>query len=251
MAALKKSGEEEWKKRSIISGANEELGDGSSSKPGIVKLHKEQLQQQLNIGMPKSTFNYQSKLNTSEPTAITKRTILAPLNDNNMFDECNLKQLRAKTQSNESIDSLEMLVNNNMDKKNTNSKRTPFKNPSESNKNFSSTSKVSKLTRIHSTGSDTDSMFLRNSNMLNKNLTNNNYYERVELFSTDSEMDSFFKENESIVNRAYKYNNDNMSSSTSPNKTDNTIENIDDDEFDRIVSEAQRYLNFNFSILKK
>ena len=88
-------------------------------------------------------------------------------------------------------------------------------------------------------------MFVRNSNMLNKNQNNSNYNERVELFSTDSEMDSFFKENESIVNRAYKYNNDYMSSSSSPNKTDdNTIENIDDDEFDRIVSEAQRYFNF-------
>jgi hypothetical protein len=75
--------------------------------------------------------------------------------------------------------------------------------------------------------------------MLNKNQNNNNYNE---LFSTDSEMDSFFRENESIVNKAYKLNNDNLSSSTSPNKTDdNTIDNIDDDEFDRIVSEAQRY----------
>ncbi len=84
-------------------------------------------------------------------------------------------------------------------------------------------------------------MFVRNSNMLNKNQNNSNYNERVELFSTDSEMDSFFKENESIVNRAYNY----MSSSSSPNKTDdNTIENVDDDEFDRIVSEAQRYFNF-------
>ncbi len=97
-------------------------------------------------------------------------------------------------------------------------------------------------------------MFVRNSNMLsggkNKstNGNNNNSNERVELFSTDSEMDSFFKENETIVNMNSKYNNsnDNMSSSTSPNKTDdNTMnENVDDDEFDRIVSEAQRLAFF-------
>jgi hypothetical protein len=140
MAALKKSGEEEWKKRSLISGANEELGDVPSSKPGIVKFHKEQLQQQLQLGTPKSTFNYQSKLNTSEPLANAKRTILAPLTDNNVKDESKLKPSRVKTHSDESIDSLEMLVNNNIDK-NLHTKRTTLINPSDLNKNFGKLSK--------------------------------------------------------------------------------------------------------------
>jgi hypothetical protein len=105
-----------------------------------------------------------------------------------------------------------------------------------------------KVTRINSAGSDTDSMLARNAITLGKKPSVNRHtmasVEKVELFSTDSEMDSFFKENETIVNKNSKYNNDLFSSSTSPNKTDeNTMnEDLDDDEFDRIVSEAQRYI---------
>jgi hypothetical protein len=100
--------------------------------------------------------------------------------------------------------------------------------------------------RMNSAGSDTDSMLAKNTKVLAKNNNNtsknNHNHDVVELFSTDSEMDSFFKENELIVN------NNGSSSNSSPNKTDesNTMnEDLDDDEFDRIVSEAQRYL-YNF-----
>ena len=103
-----------------------------------------------------------------------------------------------------------------------------------------------KVTRINSAGSDTDSVLARNVVMIGKKASNRhtiNATEKVELFSTDSEMDSFFKENETIVNKNSKYNNDFFSSSTSPNKTDdNTMnEDLEDSEFDRIVSEAQRF----------
>lgn len=59
-------------------------------------------------------------------------------------------------------------------------------------------------------------------------------------------MDSFFKENESIVNNMNINTNIFSSSNSSPNnKTDNDNntmnEDLEDDEFDRIVSEAQRY----------
>ena len=110
--------------------------------------------------------------------------------------------------------------------------KTPNAKPAKAN---------SKLTRMNSAGSDTDTIFNKNSNMIKKNAGYAN--DRVELFSTDSEMDSFFKENETIVNKNSKYNNNDLfSSSTSPNKTDeNTMnEDLEDDEFDRIVSEAQR-----------
>ena len=91
-------------------------------------------------------------------------------------------------------------------------------------------------------------MLVRNAITIGKKPSTNRHtlgsVEKVELFSTDSEMDSFFKENETIVNKNSKYNNDLFSSSTSPNKTDeNTMnEDLDDDEFDRIVSEAQRFV---------
>ena len=103
-----------------------------------------------------------------------------------------------------------------------------------------------KVTRINSAGSDTDSVLARNVVMIGKKASNRhtiNATEKVELFSTDSEMDSFFKENETIVNKNSKNNNDFFSSSTSPNKTDdNTMnEDLEDSEFDRIVSEAQRF----------
>ena len=62
----------------------------------------------------------------------------------------------------------------------------------------------------------------------------------VELFSTDSEMDSFFKENELIVNNATYIFSSNSSPKTDDSNTVN--EDFDDDEFDRIVSEAQRWV---------
>ena len=85
--------------------------------------------------------------------------------------------------------------------------------------------------RMNSAGSDTDTMYTRNAATIGKT-------DRVELFSTDSEMDSFFRDNESIVNK----NNEVLSSSdASANRTDeNQTLNEDDDEFNRIVSEAQR-----------
>jgi hypothetical protein len=99
---------------------------------------------------------------------------------------------------------------------------------------------------MNSAGSDTDSMLAKNTKVLAKSTAKSSTANAqrttdvVELFSTDSEMDSFFKENELIVNNS---NNNGSSSNSSPNKTDdsNTMnEDFDDDEFDRIVSEAQR-----------
>jgi hypothetical protein len=97
--------------------------------------------------------------------------------------------------------------------------------------------------RMNSAGSDTDSMLAKNTRVLSKSgskqQSSAKSADMVELFSTDSEMDSFFKENELIVNN----NGAGSSLNSSPNKTDesNTMnEDFDDDEFDRIVSEAQR-----------
>ena len=71
----------------------------------------------------------------------------------------------------------------------------------------------------------------------------------VEFLSTDSEMDSFFKENESIVQQAsgskkMVSHSDQMFSSSGGSQTksnENSMnEDLDDSEFDQIVSEAQR-----------
>lgn len=114
----------------------------------------------------------------------------------------------------------------------------------------------------HSASSDTDTMFTRNANVIaaaEKSLSNMLQRtgagagagsggavknEKVELFSTDSEMDSFFKENETILNSNLLSSS---STTTARDKTDeNTMnEDLDDVEFDRIVSEANRYsINF-------
>jgi hypothetical protein len=124
-----------------------------------------------------------------------------------------------------------------------------------------------KINRLHSAGSDTDTIFTKNAYTLAKLKQQHNVdveddeaenaamsapgNERVELFSTDSEMDSFFKENESLVKVNNSNINNEQSTSDSPNKTDeNTMnEDFEDDEFDRIVSEAQRLALFPFTSL--
>ena len=85
----------------------------------------------------------------------------------------------------------------------------------------------SKSRLISKDGSDSDSMFGRNANLLDKN-------EKNEMFSTDSEMDLFFKENENN----YKYNDLFTSSCGSQCKTDENL-NDDLDDFDKIKIESQ------------
>ena len=96
MAALKRNGEEDWKKKNQTSIL---LNEDDPNKVSIVKLQKEQLKQQLQMTTPKL---YQSKINTSD-----RRNILAPLNDNNLLVEDDLSNINKLSASNESLENIE------------------------------------------------------------------------------------------------------------------------------------------------
>lgn len=280
LAALKKSGEEEWKKRAVnSSNPSNELTSALtasnsmnnelihfSAKNNLVKQHKEQLQQQLQIKTPKPQFLPNNQISEMLSSSSGKsRNILATLNDNRTAhgtDEESDKNRMKMTQSTESIDSLDVLMQANA-AVNQREKKTPVQkrvvlNPSILNSVESALSKgpkQSKMVRMHSAGSDTDTVFTRNAMMIQGNTSKKPYLQHpqqqqqrvgksggeiVELFSTDSEIDSFFKENENLLNKFTT-----TSSSTSPNnnnnnKTTDENEEIEDEEFNRIASDAHR-----------
>jgi hypothetical protein len=248
LAALKKNGEEDWKKRNNDNTSN---ANDTEKRINIVKQQKEQLQHQLHMAVPKPLIG--SGLTSSQfkhqgPISVHLQ------NDQFNIDkefETNANKLSSRSFSNESLDNLTEANSQNQQR----SKQVPIGkrvifSPSD---NINRNKPVKPITRMNSAGSDTDSMFARNQAMVNNNkksssqrhTTSHVETNRVELFSTDSEMDSFFKENETIVNKNKSYNNNNtdlLSSSTSPKTDEMTInEDLEDDqEFDRIVSEAQR-----------
>ncbi|CAF0713391.1 unnamed protein product [Brachionus calyciflorus] len=223
MAALKKNNGEDWRKRST-SASNEEK---SSTTSNLVKQQKEQIKQQLD------QINLSSKSKSN-----IKRNVLIPFlnemkasqkhenisDDNEDFNNNNIKKNRI-SQSNESLDKLmnhnQNILNEKPPRKIENKRPSPVKQ--------------SKLTRIQSGGSDTDSMLARNTSIITKPNLNKYKPEKIELFSTDSEMDSFFKDDILLNNNAF-------SSHSSGTKTDdNTMnEDFDEDEFDQIVSDAKR-----------
>ncbi|RMZ97311.1 hypothetical protein BpHYR1_019155 [Brachionus plicatilis] len=218
MAALRKNGEEDWRKRSTSTSNEEKPISGSN----LVRQQKEQLKQQLN------QINIASRSNSN-----IKRNVLVPflneikatqkhenLSDDN--EELNIKKNKI-SQSNESLDIIVSHNQNILDKP-----------PIKIQEKRPSPIKQSKLSRIHSAGSDTDSILTRNTMAISKNNVNKYKPEKVEIFSTDSEMDSFFKDD--ILNKNL------LSSNSSGNKTDdNTMnEEFDEEEFDQIVSDAKR-----------
>jgi hypothetical protein len=232
----------------------------------MVKQQKEQLQQQLQIKTPKPQFlpnnNQTSELSSS--SSGKARNILATLSDNRAQHEEESDKHRMKmSQSTESIDSLDVLMQANV-AVNQREKKTPVQkrvvlNPSILNSVESALSKgpkQSKMVRMHSAGSDTDTVFTRNAMMIQANTSKKPNFQQqhqqqqshqrvgksggeiVELFSTDSEIDSFFKENENLLNKFTT-----TSSSTSPNnnnKTTDENEEIGEEEFNRIASDAHR-----------
>lgn len=244
LAALKKNGEEDWKKRNTDNTPN---SNDTEKRINIVKQQKEQLQNQLHMAVPKPLFGTGS---TSSQFKQQGPFSLQLQNDQFNIDkefETNSNKLQNHSYSNESLDNLTETYSQNQQQR---SKQVPIGkriifNPSDV---INRTKPAKPVTRMNSAGSDTDSMFVRNQAMVNNNKKSNSQRHttshvetnRVELFSTDSEMDSFFKENETIVNKN-KYNND-LLSSNSPKTDEMTInEDLEDDqEFDRIVSEAQR-----------
>lgn len=222
MAALKKSGEEDWRKRILTSNEDSTeippaanvtpaINIPNTTRSSIIKMHQENLKQQfINANKPPTKAvesKPKSSLIFSKQDSIVKafeqsqsQNFLKPLNN----------YQNIMTHSNDSLASEESLVRRGA--------------------------------RLNSAGSDTDSMLAKNTKVLSNNKKASLSASRndmMELFSTDSEMDSFFKENEIIVNQAAAK----PSSSSTPNRSDdsNTMnEDFDDDEFDRIVSEAQR-----------
>ena len=230
MAALKKNGEDEWKRRH----SSTETTESALHKPSfnnnnnnIVKQHQLQLKQQLLMTTPKAGTPYQLLKNEQK-----SRDALATLNETE----------NKVSQSNESLDSLDELPPPEPLRK---EKRLSFNRRA----GFSAELEKALATKappsgrqVSTGGSDTDSMLSRNLYTLGK-LPHLNNYEKVELFSTDSEMDSFFKETESLaVGSSCKYNDLFSSSCGSPVKTDENTNNeeVDEDEFDKIVSGAQR-----------
>jgi hypothetical protein len=115
LAALKKSGDEEWKKRSIK--ANDEIEASRqqqqqqqqqqvSPTSGLVKQQQQQLRQQLQAA---ASSQQGSKLKMATDV---RRAILAPLNDNTNLDEELKINLNKLSQSNESLDSVDMIAMN-------------------------------------------------------------------------------------------------------------------------------------------
>lgn len=223
MAALRKSGEEEWRKRNTASLLlNSEQGDQQQQQQtaptnsiSLIKQQQLQLKQQLQNVSGKAMPKY---LNNE-----LKRAILAPLNDNSN----NIDNEDKSIESIESIEQPQVVTSEKREKKLPAGGRIIF-NPSDLNADLE---KALLKNKVKKNGSENSKQTIPSSSSFQQ------LNERVELFSTDSEMDSFFKENES---KTYKYNDlFSSSSAASPNKTDNDdLEN--DDEFDRIVSEAQR-----------
>lgn len=223
MAALRKSGEEEWRKRNTASLLlNSEQGDQQQQQTAptnsisLIKQQQLQLKQQLQNVSGKAMPKY---LNNE-----LKRAILAPLNDNSN----NIDNEDKSIESIESIEQPQVVTSEKREKKLPAGGRIIF-NPSDLNADLE---KALLKNKVKKNGSENSKQTIPSSSSFQQ------LNERVELFSTDSEMDSFFKENES---KTYKYNDlFSSSSAASPNnKTDNDdLEN--DDEFDRIVSEAQR-----------
>jgi hypothetical protein len=285
---LKKSGEEDWRKRvappvptsSSTLNDEQQQQNNYNTKPvhNIVKMQQEQIKQQLQNITPKQNNKLLHNPTTSSglnshfialgnSNNNPKRNVLTP-NTN----EINKLSSGASQKPDSTID----IDSDSSSSSDNNQRKMPqpgsiskkiavfnetLKNPIiplvPKSSNDSGSNRAGR--RINSAGSDTDSMLAHNARVLNttnsinqapsqsliKKPTQNN--DTVELFSTDSEMDSFFKENELIVN-----NNDGMISGVSSNsnspkqqsseqESSQTMnEDLDDDEFDRIVSEAQR-----------
>lgn len=94
-------------------------------------------------------------------------------------------------------------------------------------------------------GSDSDSMLLRNANLLGKPLpkiesTRSTEISNLkpELFSTDSEMDSFFRESDPVGSNGQNYRYNDLFSSSCGSRTDENLN--EDDDFDKIVTGGQR-----------
>ena len=69
--------------------------------------------------------------------------------------------------------------------------------------------------------------------------------QRVELFSTDSELDSFFKENENFIKKS-GYDSSRDFGARVENNKDDDINDFDDLDFDRMVTEAQRLVFYYY-----
>lgn len=146
MAALKKIGEEDWKRRTNAnpittnkteSSVNNNHSNSNSSntndsiQTNIVKQQKEQIQQQLKQMITTS----KSKINTSDLSAAVaaiacqkQRNVLSALDDNNnQHDNLDLNLNKANSQSNESLNDQDLFVN----KKALIGKRVMFHKPSD------------------------------------------------------------------------------------------------------------------------
>jgi hypothetical protein len=141
LAALKRCGEEDWKKRVLpVSSLNDDASanlpaSATSAKPmNIIKLQQEQIKQQLQNITPKplksvntSDLSQRSNNILAGGVVNSKRNVLTPVNSNT----ANIVETTApRYESNESLDSIDL-------DKQQRPKRHTFVNPSDTSNNGS------------------------------------------------------------------------------------------------------------------
>lgn len=227
MAALRKSGEEDWKRRNAASSVTNQQGaESNETNSTSIAKQQQQIKQQMQISganKPMGKLNLSSEL---------KRAILAPLNDNVESEEEKSKNLtKYDNETNENNETSAIPAESTKREKRLPVGAKIIFNPSDLNADLEKALLKNKANKSKTQSSETKSVPSSSSQQL--------LNERVELFSTDSEMDSFFKENDA---KNYKYADLFSSSSAVGSPQNDDLEN-NEDEFDRIVSDAQRYSN--------
>jgi hypothetical protein len=242
MAALKRNGEDaEWKRRNQAAATsideNGELkkiiitpkdesnheDDDTKNSHNNNKLSIVQKQKQLALNLqlqtnatPKSIHQMQqSRLNEikqKQQSLQQNREVLSSLSDNSYNDDSGGESLDGLVET--ATKHLTSMNSNNREKRMPIAKRVIFYN-NNNNKGEGSIKLQTNRNKLIKTDNVID-----DDNVVGQG--------DVEIFSTDSEMDSFFKDNE-------------------PNKVVGLVEDdYEDAEFDRIVSEAQRFVFLSF-----
>jgi len=112
LAALKKNGEEDWKKRNTTLGSHDNNNDEQqplSNKINLVKQQKEQLQHQLQMAVPKPfSGGIPSKLVATSNDASSRSRLIKGTSNENLDDDTSVTKMNKNySYSNESLDDLE------------------------------------------------------------------------------------------------------------------------------------------------
>lgn len=267
MAALKKNGEDEWKKRNTVTLAdnddsvtprrrlsqqNQQSTKSDEERPKSIKLKINELQadaENWKKRVPENDaqkFTVAAKIDSKIKDNLNQniQTYLSPSNQktplSKLINKSPTKQLQQEL-VNQAIDENEQdeIIQREQDEREVplykrvylNKSSEIITNPDEIRPSDEVIRSLKQ--KINKMDSNTDNQLLKSPSKSNKT---NSQIEKVELFSTDSELDTFFKENENII-RNSGVDVDLASIAKQNNKID-----LDDVDFDQMVSEAQRYL---------